>query len=148
MAVRFNKHFVTNGETKARVFYSLDNHVSHRPVVTLYARDHSGALGRIFSAEYRNETDLQTDYFDQGHADLFEEHSLYAAARKRAEDNARARAEKAALKAMGRDCPSWHERKCRLFDEHGTALPAHECRHCPTHAEAERALAAARAVSL
>ena len=39
--IKFNKHNVTNKATgaKARVFYSLDNHISGRKVVTLYGKD-------------------------------------------------------------------------------------------------------------
>ena len=36
--IKFNMHNVTDTETKAkaRVYYSLDNHVSRKPCVTLY----------------------------------------------------------------------------------------------------------------
>lgn len=84
--IKFNKYNVTDTETKvkARVHYSVDNRIDGRKCVTIYAKDSDRKLGEIF-AEYRNETDTQTDYFDKGHVDLFEDHPLYEAARARAE---------------------------------------------------------------
>jgi hypothetical protein len=84
--IKFNKYNVTDTETKvkARVHYSVDNRIDGRKCVTIYAKDYDRKLGEIF-AEYRNETDTQTDYFDKGHVDLFEDHPLYNAARARAE---------------------------------------------------------------
>ena len=83
--VKFNRYHVTNGTTKARVHYSLDNRVDGRKCVTLYAKDYSDALGAIFADSYVNDSDLQTDYFDKGRVVLFETNALYAAARARAE---------------------------------------------------------------
>jgi hypothetical protein len=83
--MKFNKHHVTNGTTKARIFYSLDNRIDGRKCVTLYAKDYDRALGALFADLYINETDSQTDYFDQGRVNLFEDHPFYAAARERAE---------------------------------------------------------------
>tara|TARA_R110000772_G_scaffold268728_2_gene398273 strand:+ start:9522 stop:9785 length:264 start_codon:yes stop_codon:yes gene_type:complete len=84
--IKFNKYNVTDTETKvkARVHYSVDNRIDGRKCVTIYAKDYDRKLGEIF-AEYRNETDTQTDYFDRVHVDLFEDHPLYDAARARAE---------------------------------------------------------------
>lgn len=100
--VRFMKHFVTNGEAKARVSYSASK--NHAPgyvyergvtptfinVVTLYAKsfDDGRALGRVLGDEYTNATDIMSDLFDEGHATIPEGHPLYAAALKRAEANA------------------------------------------------------------
>lgn len=89
MTIKFNKHHVTNGEVKARVFYHLDNRTDKRNCVTLYAKDYDSRLGKIFKNEYVNESDLQSDYFDQGHVTLFEDHPLYKIARERAENNKR-----------------------------------------------------------
>jgi hypothetical protein len=83
--VKFNKHHVTDGTTKARVRYSLDSRVDGRKCVTLYAKDYSGDLGRVFADGYVNNTDTMTDYFEKGRVVLFEGHPLYAAARARAE---------------------------------------------------------------
>lgn len=85
MAIKFNKYHVTNGTTKARVSYSVDNRIDGRKCVTMYAKDYDRSLGKIFAEEYKNETDSQTDYFETGKAVLFEDHPLYAAARARAE---------------------------------------------------------------
>ena len=85
--LKFNKHHVTDGTTKARVFYSLDNRIDGLKCVTLYAKDYSNALDKLLSNSYRNETDLITDYFEKGRAVLFEDHPLYSAARARAELN-------------------------------------------------------------
>ena len=91
--IKFNRFHVTNGAVKARVWYSLDNHTSGKPVVTLYAKDYSRELGQIIQSGYENDTDYQSDYFDKGRVRLFETHPLYATARARAEQF---RAEKAA----------------------------------------------------
>lgn len=81
--VKFNQYNVVNTLTKvkARIAYSLDNHISGKPVVTLHAKDYSRDLGKIFSGEYENDTDSQTDYFDEGRVRLFEGHPLYTKAR-------------------------------------------------------------------
>jgi hypothetical protein len=83
--IKFQRHYVTNGTDKARVWYSLDNRTDGRKCVTLYAKDYSGILGKIFADEYKNETDLCADYFEKGRAVLFSDHPLYAVARARAE---------------------------------------------------------------
>jgi hypothetical protein len=85
MAIKFNMHHVTNGTVKARCHYSLDNRVDGRKCVTIYAKDYGHALGVVLTDVYHNDTDSQTDYFDQGRAVLFEDHPFYAAARARAE---------------------------------------------------------------
>lgn len=87
--IKFNKFHVIDKATgkKARVFYSLDNRIDGRKCVTLYAKDYERTLQDILADSYHNETDLQTDYFDQGKAVLFEDHPLYAVARKTAEAN-------------------------------------------------------------
>lgn len=83
--IKFQKFYVTDGATKARVHYCRDNRIDRRPCVTIYARDYTGALGQIFDAEYVNDTDSRTDYFEKGRVVLFADHPLYAAARARAE---------------------------------------------------------------
>lgn len=83
--IRFLKHCVTNGTVKARVHYSLDNRADKRSCVTIYAKDYDRKLGEIFTAaDYHNDTDIGTDYFDKGRVVLFADHPLYAAARARA----------------------------------------------------------------
>lgn len=84
-AIKFQRYYVTDGTVKARVWYSLDNHVSGRKVVTLYAKDYDRKLGVVIPNGYENNTDFQADYFDHGLVRLFEDHPLYPAARARAE---------------------------------------------------------------
>jgi hypothetical protein len=90
-AVKFHKFYVTNGSVKARVFYShgqIYNSVKDgvagglRECVTLYAKDFDSgrALAQILSAGYQNDTDLMSDYFDEGRTRLFPGDALYAAA--------------------------------------------------------------------
>ncbi len=78
--MKFKKYFVSNGKTKARVRYSLDNRIDGRKCVTIYAKDWDRALGDIFS-EYVNHTDSQSDYFDQGKVCIFEDNVFYKEAR-------------------------------------------------------------------
>lgn len=82
--MKFRKYFVSNGEIKARVYYSLDNRGDKRKCVTMYAKDYDRRLGKLFK-EYENESDLMTDYFDMGRVELFEDHPLYQEARKAVE---------------------------------------------------------------
>ena len=81
MTIKFNKYHVTDGTTKARVSYSLDNRIDRRKVVTLYAKDYNHSLGAIFTAEAENDTDSMTDYFETDTVRLFENHPLYSIAR-------------------------------------------------------------------
>lgn len=83
--VKFNRHHVTDGTIKARCFYSLDNRIDGRKVVTLYGKDYDGALGKIIPDASTNDSDYQTDYVMTDTVRIFEDHPLYAAARKRAE---------------------------------------------------------------
>ncbi len=87
MTIKFNKFNVTNGTDKARVFYSLDNRVDGRRVVTLYAKDYMHALAPIFHSDTENNSDYQTDYVETDMVRIFEDNPLYAAARARAEKN-------------------------------------------------------------
>lgn len=82
--IKFNKYHVTDGTTKARVFYSISARIDGRECVTLYAKDYSRSLGKIFPQEYKNDTDSMTDYFDEGRVRIFADHPLYTAALKRA----------------------------------------------------------------
>jgi hypothetical protein len=79
MTIRLLKHSVTNGTTKARVFYS-HGHINRdgalRECVTIYAKDYDRALGKIF-ATYENGSDSMTDYFEQGHVRIFTTDAMY-----------------------------------------------------------------------
>lgn len=79
--MKFNRYHVTDGTTKARCFYSLDNRTDGRSCVTIYARDYGSGLGRMFADAYHNDSDSMTDYFEKGRVVLFEDHPLYKQAR-------------------------------------------------------------------
>jgi hypothetical protein len=105
MSVKFQMYYVSDGAVKAPVlFYSLDNHVSGKPCVTICAKDYSGNLGKIPELRdgYQNDTDVMTDYFDHGRVRLFENHPLYAAARARAEANLEVRKARGEARAAKR----------------------------------------------
>ena len=86
MNIKFRKHFVANELFKAKVSYSLDNRIDKRKCVTIYARDWCRNLRHVFQDGYINDTDLMTDYFDQGRVVLFEDNPHYLEARKVAEE--------------------------------------------------------------
>ena len=93
-AIRFMKHFVTDGTTKARVFYSAGQICRKGELmecVTLYAKDYSGNLGKIFADKYENGTDIMTDYFEEGHVRIFPSDALYSAVMARVAANKAAR---------------------------------------------------------
>lgn len=95
--IRFLRYYVTDGTTKARVNYSLNNRHDSRKCVTLYAQDYKGNLALIFAdpaipreawpvgTAHKNDTDSRSDYFDKGRTIIFEESPLYAQARAAAE---------------------------------------------------------------
>lgn len=84
MAIRFNKHHVTDSMNKARVTYSTFRMASSgRDCVTLYPKDYDSgrALARMFASdEYENATDIQSDYFEKGRVRLLTDSPHYAAA--------------------------------------------------------------------
>lgn len=53
MAIKFNRYFVTDGSTKARVNYSLDNRIDGRRCVTLYSQDYSDRLAIVARSPIR-----------------------------------------------------------------------------------------------
>lgn len=85
--IKFNKHNVTNGTTKARCHYSHSMHYGmpgeQREAIVIYAKDYNSGLGRMFDDEYKNETDSMTDYFEKGRVVLRPEHPLFSAAMER-----------------------------------------------------------------
>jgi hypothetical protein len=89
--IKFNKHNVTNGTVKARVTYSAFKMVSTgEECVTIYAKDWMSGrvLGAIFDAEYENNSDMMTDYFEKGRVRILKGNPLYAAAYQRATSGA------------------------------------------------------------
>lgn len=89
MNIKFNKYHVTNGDIKAKVFYSLDGRFDGKKCVTLYAKECNKNLGKIFKSEFIDESDFRSDYFDNGKVCIFENNPFYSFARKRAEENLR-----------------------------------------------------------
>jgi hypothetical protein len=83
--MKFNRHNITDGTNKARVFYSLDNRIDGRKCVTIYAKDWDNNLQALIPSAYKNDSDSMTDYFEKGKAVLFEDHPLYTQAREVAE---------------------------------------------------------------
>lgn len=79
--IKFNKHHVTDGTTKIRVWYGLDNRADGRKVVTLTAKDYDGNLSKIFPNNTENDSDITTDYMVTDRVNIFENHPLYAHAR-------------------------------------------------------------------
>ena len=84
--MKFRKYYVSNGKSKhklvkARVSYNLDNRIDGKKCVTLYAKDYGNTLGYLFQDAYKNDTDIQSDYYDKGRVNLFEDHPLYKEAR-------------------------------------------------------------------
>lgn len=87
-SIKFQHHYVTNGTTKVKVGYSLDNRADQRKCVTIYSDSYGRGLSEMLKEFVRveNDTDSMTDYFDKDRATFYEGHPLYAALRARAED--------------------------------------------------------------
>lgn len=85
--IRFMKHFVTDGTTKARVHYSAGTYTDGSIGVTLYAKsfEDGKALAEILPDSYKNDTDMMTDYFEKGRVRINSNDSLYGAALARAQ---------------------------------------------------------------
>lgn len=91
-AIRFQKHYVTDGQRKARVTYSEghifakdDGFKTLRECITLYAKGYADGdvLGELFPATYFNDSDSMTDYSEKGLVRFFPGDALYAAAKAR-----------------------------------------------------------------
>ena len=87
MQIKFQTHYVTNGQVKVRCRYTSGKDIHGRSRVVLYSKDYGHALSALFLDEYENNTDTQTDYFERGNVTLYSDHPLYAAALQRAEKN-------------------------------------------------------------
>lgn len=87
--IKFMKHYVTDGQIKARVHYSAFRMTTTgQECVTLYAKsyDDGRLLSKLFDAEYENNTDTMTDYFEKGRVRLLAGTPLYKAAKARCAD--------------------------------------------------------------
>lgn len=77
--VKFNKYNVTDDQgRKARVFYAINNRTDGRECVTIYAKDYGDMLG--FVGEVKNNTDIQSDYYEKDKVSIFKGSPLYPAA--------------------------------------------------------------------
>lgn len=82
--IRLHKFYATDGTTKARVHYSFcpGNHmVDGRTCVTIYAKDYSGDLFKIFGDRVQDSTDIQSDYHEKGRVRIYENDPLFAQAK-------------------------------------------------------------------
>lgn len=69
-----------NGEKKlVKCFYSIDNNCNDEKSVSISARDYNELPRDVFPVE--NHSDIYTDYFENDHAYLTEDHPLYKYAR-------------------------------------------------------------------
>lgn len=82
--IKMQKYYVTNGEIKARVWYSAGQLMDGTFAVTLYAKDYSRNLGKIFGSKYINNSDSMSDYFDEGKVIIRKGDPLFEAAMARA----------------------------------------------------------------
>ena len=84
--VKMMKFYVTNNVEKAKVWYSRGQLIDGRDCVTIYAKDYTGTLGRVFRdlAPYENNTDTMTDYFEKGRVRIFPDSPYWNAACARA----------------------------------------------------------------
>lgn len=77
--IKFNLYNVVNKETgdKAKVSYHISNRVDGRECVTLYEKDYSRNLGKVFAGQATNNSDSMTDYFESTKMVFFKDHPLY-----------------------------------------------------------------------
>ncbi len=85
--IKFQKYFVSNGTHKAKVWYSVDNRVDGSKAVTLYSKDYSHDLYKVFGDLYQNDTDAMTDYFERGRVVIGVDHPMHSVAYARAQQN-------------------------------------------------------------
>ena len=85
--IKFQKHYVTDGTTKVKVRYWI-NERSEKPSVEIYAKEYGYELDSLFGDLSFNNTDTMTDYFEKSHVKIHEGHPLYDQAKARAEQNA------------------------------------------------------------
>ncbi len=82
--IKLMKHYVTDGNVKARVHYSRHIMVSTgQDCVTIYSKDYGNTLGKIF-ANVENDTDIMTDYFEKDRVRILSDSPLWEEACKRA----------------------------------------------------------------
>ncbi len=87
MSIKFNKHNVTDGVYKARVWYAAHETNDGKKCVALSAKDYGWDLPKIFPVEYINYSDSREDYFETGKVMLLEGHPLYSEALAKVQSN-------------------------------------------------------------
>lgn len=87
--VNFRKNYVECAETKvrARVWYSNGERCDGRTAVTLYEKPGIGHNLRKIFANFQNETDIMTDYFEDDKVTFFKGNPLYDEALKMVKGN-------------------------------------------------------------
>ena len=84
--IRFMKHFVTDGTTKAKCWYSKGTLIDGRDCVTIYGTHYERDLHKVFP-QAENGTDYQTDYFENSNVRIFPGDPLYKDVLARTEAN-------------------------------------------------------------
>lgn len=77
--IKFNLYNVVNKETgdKAKVSYHIGNRIDGRECVTLYEKEYSRNLSKVFAGQAINNSDSMTDYFESTKMVFFTDHPLY-----------------------------------------------------------------------
>ena len=83
--IKLMKFYVTDGITKARCWYSKGTLIDGRVCVTIYGRNYTNDLEKIFGERSENGTDITTDYFENSKVRIFEGDSLWVEACARAQ---------------------------------------------------------------
>ena len=78
MAIKLMKHYVTDGVSKARVHYCFGP-IKGVECVTLYAKDYSHDLEKIFPDAINN-SDGMTDFYEKSRVRIYADNELWAAA--------------------------------------------------------------------
>ena len=84
--IKLNKHNVTNGTIKARVWYSMNQNLAGARVAQIMPKsfDDGALLALIFPENYRNATDAQQDCYHMGAVKFTSGHPLFEAIKSRA----------------------------------------------------------------
>lgn len=90
MCIKFNKYCVSNGVTKAKVWYSTYKNKEGRSVVCLIEKECSRNILDVFPDLAKNESDCRIDYFEDSTVRFLEGSQYYDAALEQAKRNGRA----------------------------------------------------------
>lgn len=120
--IKFHKHYVTDGNVKARVIYISGQVFVRRPdgkqvirdCISLYAKDYGATLRKFPELAATNDTEIMSDYIVEDVARIFHESPLYPAVKARLDEIAAQRAarrsnaeakENISRAAFVRNCP-------------------------------------------